>query len=318
MSVPTSEGVSALVHAAIMTFDAKRPRSVQSREGIIGPSDLGWCRQKTVLTIKGTPQSDSKSIWPAVVGTALGEYVEKSIKDTFPEWLVGSIDNIRVTYTTLNGDEISGTPDVVAVPFNLVIDLKSKDGFEWEMRKGSSTSNKMQRHAYAKGLIAAGILDGSRPVYVGNCYIDRSGNIEMPLSEIQEIDYALDDEITQWIEDVKYAVQHGEDASRDIAAPICERICEFFSVCRGGLPASDSDVYTDSDIVEATRMYVEGREMATEGEKQRKAASKILSGLNGVADGWQVRTTHVNETDVPGFFRRAYDKVEVTKVRPKG
>jgi hypothetical protein len=265
---------------------------------------------------QGHPAVRQQEHLPAVIGTALGEYVEKSIKDTFPEWLVGSIDNIRVTYTTLNGDEISGTPDVVVPDFNLVADLKSKDGFEWEQRKGSSTSNKYQRHAYAKGLIAAGILDGSRPVYVANVYIDRSGNIEMPLSEVQEIDYTLDDEITQWVEDVKYAVLNNEDASRDIAAPICAKICEYFTVCRGGLPMNDSDVYTDPEIVTAVQMYVEGREMATEGEKQRKAAAKMLSGLNGVADGWQVRTTEVDATDVPGFYRRGYSKVDVVKAKP--
>jgi len=318
VTTPDAESLSALIHAAIFTYDAKRPRSIQSREGIIGPSDLGWCRQKTVLTMKGTQPSDSKSIWPAVVGTALGEYVEKSIKDTFPTWLVGSIDSLRVTYTTLGGAEISGTPDVVVPEMNLVADLKTKDGFEWELRKGSSTSNKYQRHAYAKGLVAAGILDGDRPVYVANVYIDRSGGIEMPLSEVQLLDDMLDDEINQWVEDVIYARLHNEDASRDIAAPICERICEFFTVCRGGLPASDSDVFTDPDIIEAARMYVEGREMATEGEKQRKAAAKMLSGLNGVADGWQVRTTEVDATDVPGFYRRGYTKVEVVKAKRSG
>ena len=316
MTEPTSEGVSALDHAAIFTFDAQRPRSIQSREGIIGPSDLGWCRMKTVLTMRGTQQSDSKSVWAAVCGTAIGEYVEASIKSVFPDWLVGSIDKTRVTYTTLGGDQISGTPDVIVPSMNLVIDLKTKDQFEWEQRKGSSTSNKYQRHAYAKGAVDAGLLDGDRPVFVGNTYLDRSGNIEMPLSEVQELDPMLDDEINEWVSDVKYAVLHNEDASRDIAAPICARICEFFSVCRGGLPASDSDVYTDPDIVEAVQMYVEGREMATEGEKQRKAASKMLSGLNGVAAGFQVRTTHVNETDVPGFFRRGYDKVDVVPAKP--
>jgi hypothetical protein len=315
MTTPDAETLSALVHTAITSFDAQRPRSVQSREGILGPSDLGFCRQKALLTMRGTPQSDSKSIWAAVVGTAVGEYVEKCVKATFPDWLVGSQDNIRVTYTTLTGAEISGTPDIVVPSMNLVADLKTKDGFEWEERKGSSTSNKYQRHAYAKGLIAAGILDGSRPVYVANVYLDRSGQIEMPLSEVEEMDPMLDDEITQWVEDVIYARLHEEDASRDIVAPVCAKICEFFTVCRGGLPASESDVYEDPDIIEAVTMYVEGREMAAAGEKQRKAASKILTGLNGAAGGWQVRTTEVGETDVPGFHRKGYLKVEVVPIK---
>jgi hypothetical protein len=74
-------------------------------------------------------------------------------------------------------------------------------------------------------------------------------------------------------------------------------------------------VYTDPDIIEAVSMYVEGREMAAAGEKQRKAASKILTGLNGAAGGWQVRTTEVGETDVPGFHRKGYLKVEVVPIK---
>ncbi|MGV0949379.1 MAG: hypothetical protein ACOYB3_01815 [Azonexus sp.] len=313
--IPEPEMMSSLIHAAITSYDSKRPRSVQSNEGILGPSDLGFCQQKALLTLKGTPRSDSKSIWPAVIGTAVGAYVEQSIKDTFPDWLVGAVDGIRVTYTMKNGATISGTPDVIIPSMNCVVDLKTKDGFEWEQRNGSSRNHKFQRHAYVRGAVEAGILDGTKPLYVGNVFLDRSGGVEMPFVEIELVDDMLDDEIAAWVDDVMYARVNNEDASRDVAPSICARICEFYTVCRGGLPMRDSDVYTDPEIVTAANMYVEGREMATQGEKQRKAAGKVLAGLNGVADGWQIRTTDVDATDVPGFFRRGYTKVEVVPVK---
>jgi hypothetical protein len=317
--IPDNDMVASLVHAAITSYDSKRPRSIQSNEGILGPSDLGFCQQKALLTLKGVQRSDSKSIWPAVIGTAVGEHVERSIKDTFPDWLVGSVDDIRVTYTMKNGATISGTPDIIVPSMNCVLDLKTKDGFEWERRNGSSRNHKFQRHAYVRGACEAGLLDPTQPLYVGNVYLDRSGGEEMPLVEIEPVDDMLDDEIAAWVDDVMYARLHDEDASRDVAPSICARICEFYTVCRGGLPMRDSDVYNDPEIVQAALMYVEGREMAAEGEKQRKAASKVLVGLNGVAAGWQIRTTDVDATDVPGFYRRGYSKVEVVPVKvPKG
>ena len=314
----TPETISLLIKTAIESFDAKRPRSIQSRAGILGMSDLGFCRQKSLLTMQGVPYSDSKSTWAAVVGTAVGEWVETAIKDTFPDWLVGSLDDIRVTYAMSNGAEISGTPDIIARPLNALLDLKTKDGFEWEKRNGTSQNHKYQRHGYAKGAIAAGLLDGDRPVYVGNVYLDRSGHEQTPYVTLEELDLTLDDEIASWVDDVIYARIHNEDASRDIAAPVCAQICEFFTMCRGSLPVSDEvEVFTDEHILTAIEMYVEGRDLAKKYEAQRKAASRELLGLNGIGGGWQVRTVHVNPVDIAATYRNGYDKVDVLAIRGK-
>jgi hypothetical protein len=316
VTVPEPETVSTLIKSAIETFDAKRPRSIQSREGILGPSDLGFCRQKALLTLRGVPYSDSKSMWPAVIGTAVGEWVEAAVKDTFPQWYVGSIDNIRVTYDMANGASISGTPDIVATDFNAILDLKTKDGFEWEKRSGTSQNYRYQRHAYARGAIAAGLLDGSKPVYVGNVYLDRSGKDPIPYVTIEILDETLDDEIASWVDDVIYAHVNNEDANRDIAAPVCEKICEHFTACRGALPVSDDmSVFSDGHILQAIDMYVESRDMAKKYEAQRRAAAKELLGLNGIGGGFQVRTTHVNASTVAESYRQGYDKVDVVEVR---
>jgi hypothetical protein len=316
MTMPEPEMIATLIQTAIETYDAKRPRSIQSREGVLGPSDLGFCRQKALLTLRGVPYSDSKSTWSAVVGTAVGEWVEAAIKDTFPDWLVGSIDNARVTYEMTNGAAISGTPDVIAVPLNALLDLKTKDGFEWEKRNGASQNHIYQRHAYARGAVAAGLLDGSKPVYVGNVYLDRSGHEGTPYVVLELLDETLDDEIASWVDDVIYARMHEEDASRDVAAPVCEKICEFFTVCRGALPVGDEvEVFTDPHILTAIEMYVEGRDAAKHYEAQRKAAAQELLGLNGIGGGFQVRTTHVNPTQVAAFAKAGYDKVDVVKLR---
>ena len=49
----------------------------------------------------------------------------------------------------------------------------------------------------------------------------------------------LTDEIDSWVGDVIYAVKNNEDASRDIPAAVCERICSHFTACRGALETND-------------------------------------------------------------------------------
>lgn len=166
----------ALVDAAIRASQDNSGRSQQSAAGIIGPSDIGFCRQKAALMTKGVPQSDAPPKWSAFVGTALHNEIEAAVKTMFPTWLVGSIDKVRVTATLPSGAEISGHPDIVIPEDNTVLDIKTVDGFEWVKREGTSLSHRMQRHLYVLGLIDAGILSSDKPVYVGNLYYDRSGN----------------------------------------------------------------------------------------------------------------------------------------------
>jgi hypothetical protein len=310
--IPTPETVSALVHAAVKGYDASRPRSIQAREGRIGPSDLGFCQQKALLTLKGVPYSDSRSIWPAVVGTAVGEFVEAAIKAMFPDWIVGSIDEQDVTYTLLNGATITGRPDIIAPQFNAVLDLKTKDGLIKTRREGASRQWRYQRHAYVMGAVAAGLLDGDKPLYIGNIVLDRSGADEHPFVIIEEVDPTLDDEINAWVDDVIYARLHNQDAEREIAPAVCERICEFFTVCRGSLPVSDEvEVFTDPSTLLSIEMYVEGREIKNDGVALMDAGKVDLLGLNGIGAGHQVRTTFVPETR----SRASYDKLEVIPLR---
>ena len=293
-------------------WDQQRDRSKQAQ---IGPSEVGFCRQKTALKIKEVTKSDSKPSPAARIGTAVHADLAVSRKALFPHLLIETKLSIVLNIPGYGMLTIVGHADEIDPTEPSVTDWKTVDGFDWVQRSGASKSHKFQRWLYALGAIQAGLVSDEGLV-IRNVYIDRSGHEDGVHVEQELFDYMLQDEIIEWLSDVFYAVEHKEDASRDVVAPVCQAIgCEFFTVCRGGLPSTESDVYTDPDIVEAVQMYVEGREMATEGEKQRKAASKMLSGLNGVAAGFQVRTTHVNETDVPGFFRRGYDKVDIIPVR---
>ena len=308
----------ALISAAIRAYSDSSDRSIQSDRGVLGPSDIGFCRQKAVLMTRGVAPTDSTPIMPAAIGTAIHNYVEAAVKEMFPDWLVGSIDKIRVTATLPSGAEISGHPDIVIPADNTLLDLKTKDGLEWAKREGASQSNKFQRHLYVLGCIEAGLLDDSKPIYVGNAFLDRSGKEELVITDTAEWDPTLTNEIDAWVTDVIYAVKNKEDASRDIPSAVCERICSHFTACRGGLEVHEGgEQITDDTLVSAIRMYVEGRDMAKTAEQMKKEASSVLYGVNGSDGTWQVRWVEVQPTRVEAFDKQGYTRLDIRKVRAR-
>lgn len=317
--VDLEQEIAAMIDAAVRAGIENEPRTAQSRAGLLGPSDIGFCRQKAVLTAREVQPTDSSDPWAAAVGVAVHKHVEGFLDQAFGDsWI---IEKRKVTATLpQSGAQISGTADIIIPDRNLVLDIKTVDGLKKVQTYGPSQSHMFQRHLYAMGALDAGLFDPQRQVYVGNVYIDVSrGNHGEPKVwvTIAPMDDSLTDEIDSWVSDVIYAVHQQEDASRDIAAPICERFCEFFTHCRGALPMRDSEPLDDPEILQAVDLYVQGREMAKTGDAMKKEAQSILIGLNGSTGEWQVRTVVVGEQDVPGFTRKASTRLDVRRVRRK-
>ncbi|MGE3413755.1 MAG: hypothetical protein AB7L91_16170 [Dehalococcoidia bacterium] len=313
MTVPTAEQIAAVYEVAIKAKNDQTPRTVQSHEGHLGPSDIGYCRAKAVLMVKGVERTDSRSAWAANVGTAVHEWVHDALRTAFPTWIV---DTHRVTATLPHtGAQISGTFDVLVPEWNAVLDNKTVDGYEKIKRFGVSQNHRFQRHLYALGALEAGLLDPERPILVGNVYLDRSGQEKVPYVDLEEFDPLLTSDIDAWVEDVIYAAQHGEEGSRDVAAPVCEVFCEFFTVCRGGLPVDQNDVIAGPEVDEAVMLYVEGRDLESQAKKMKDQAKAVLSGLNGIAAGYQVRSTVVPESTIESYTRAASVRLDVRKVR---
>ena len=304
-----------VISTALNNFMDGSARSIQSDEGILGPSDIGFCRQKAALMTRGVPSTDKTSKWAAAVGTAIHNYVEAALKESHPDWIMGSIDDLVVTAVLPSGAEISGHPDIVIPYKNMVLDIKTVDGFEWVKREGTSQQHKYQRHLYAMGCLRAGLFAPDQPVMVGNVYFDRSGKQKEPIVLIEEMDPTLTDEIDSWIQDVIYAVKQGEDASRDIPAAVCERICTHFTACRGSLETYESDIIEDPMTIDAISMYVEGRELTKQGDEMKKAAQTRLIGINGTTGEYQVRWVDVQPATVESFEKKAYSRMDVRKVR---
>lgn len=316
------DAIALDLRMAIRSYGLMDGRTLQSKAGIIGPSDLGFCRQRAALMIRGVEQTDAKSIWPAQVGTALHRYVGEALRVAHPDWV---IDERRVTCTFPSGFEVSGTPDafgvvpIVGDGFYLVLDVKTKDGLMESRRQGASQNWRYQRWTYAKGVIQAGDVPEGHLVLVGNAVIDRSGAEDEVVVMLEEFDDLLGFEIDDWISDVTYAVTHNEDAMRDVAAPVCERICEHYTACRGGLPMSDSEPLTDPTIAEWVQMYNDGMKMERAAKRLKEEAKSLLVDLNGIVitgeGAYEVRHTEVAETDIAGFTRAGYVKLDIRKAR---
>ena len=305
-----------LVTTALRDYMNGSSRSQQSADGILGPSDIGFCRQRAALMTKGVKPTDQTPTWAAAVGTALHNYIEAALKEAHPDWLLGSIDNIRVTATLPSGATISGHPDIVVPAANAILDIKTVDGYEWIKREGTSRNHKYQRHLYALGAMQEGLLDDSKDVLVGNVYFDRSGREHEPFVLVEPLDPTLTMEIDSWIQDVIYAVTHGEDASRDIPSPVCEKICPFFTACRGGLEVHDGLLtIEDPELVSAVDMYVEARDMAKMADAMKREAQTRLEGINGSTGSYQVRWVDVAPTTVQSFEKVGYRRMDVRKVR---
>lgn len=297
---------------SIENYEKQSPRTLQSRQGKLGPSDIGFCRQKAALTTKEIQPTDNPSTAAARIGTAIHRYVGEALSAAHPDWIV---DDTKVTATLPSGVEITGTPDIIAPDWNAIIDIKTVDGFEWVKRNGVNQNHIYQRHLYALGALQAGLVKEEN-LLVGNFYIDRSGKEPEGLLVLSEYDPTLTAVIDSWVQDVIYAVKNGEDASRDIPAAVCERICPFFTVCRGELETYEGgENITDPDLLTALDMYVEGRDMVKEGEKMKKEAQSRLYGVNGRSDDYQIRWVEVAPTTVDSFDKAGYSRMDVRKVR---
>ena len=318
MTTLTIAEMEAICAADLRAYGMASPRSQQSAAGRLGPSDIGFCRNKAALTTKGVEPSDEKSIFAAQMGTAIHTYEAHVMKAAHPEWIIPELDwepGRKLPALLPSGVVVSGTPDAIATDWNAILDVKSKDGLEFQRREGSSQSDKFQRHLYALGAIQAGLVkeDG---LLVGNLYIDRSGKNDKPLLIMESYDPTLTAEIDAWIDDVVYAVMQKEDASRDLPAAVCEKICEFFTVCRGGLEVHEGgDLIEDETLIHAIDMYVEARDLEKVAGQQKREAAAILAGINGTDGRFQVRWVHVNATTVNSFDKAAFDRLDIRAQR---
>lgn len=305
-------------HDAIQNASNNTARSQQQQDFMLGVSNLGHCKQYAALMMKQTPFSDVRDKTAAFFGTVAGAAIEAQLKIDHPDWRFQD----DLFFPLPSGGGIGAHPDVI-IPFEAqdieagfyqgVLDGKSKAELETIKKVGPSQQQIYQVHAYAKAAIEAGLLNPDYPIVVGDVYFDRSGKDVIPHGVMHLYTEDVITFIDEWVNDVKYAVLHNEDASRDMPREWCWSYCEYATVCRG----NDTDVeglIEDPDILAAVDMWEEAKELKAQARKKELAFKRTLDGVTGSTGRYNIRWTEVGEVAMKASTRSAYKKLSITKV----
>lgn len=265
--------------ASLDVYEALRPRSLQVALGV---SSLGHCASEAKFILQGTPATDAPTARQALFGTAAHELIGKARKTTDPHLLIET----ELSITLPSGAVVLGHADEIDPGEPSCTDWKTladEGALALQRRTGSSQQQRWQRHLYAYGAIQAGLLprDG---VIVRNVWVDRSGRCPEPLVEQESFDMAAVHEADAWLEAVRYAAEHDEPTPQDKHHAWCQRFCEFFAHCRGGIGVGDL-IVTDPAMAQAAALVVEGRAKEKEGGRLAAGAKAVLEPLQANAAG---------------------------------
>jgi hypothetical protein len=301
-----SQVLAAEVHQAIVDFGDNSQRSMQSQNHVLGVSDIGGCREYVRRMILDEPFSDHSNEYAlaSFVGHAVGNYAETVLGDVWRKQ--GRVDTqVEVQIALPNGVVLRGHPDLVGEA--IVVDFKTVDGLA-VVKQGGRTQHRWQVILYAAALIQMERLPEN--ALCALVYIDRSGVEVVPHVEVWRYDPHLLDPINEWVNDVLYAIQYNEEASRDRPREWCYSACPYARSCRG-MDTDVSGLIESEEAVLAVKSYLDAARRAKEADRDKKTAAAALAGVNGATDEHMVRWVHVNETNIEAFTKRGYDRLDI-------
>lgn len=316
-----------VVRRQIERLNTESERSAQSASNVLGVSDIGLCREKArrMILNEEPTQQVSRYDLAAFIGTAVGDALERGIV-TETVGMASTADDGEVesgwwvrqdtvdVHLTVRGWKLRlvGHPDLYC-PTDL-IDFKTKNGLGVVRKSGPSQKEIFQTALYAAGLIRAGRM--SEPCWLHLVYLDRSGEDTEPYIHSRLFSWAEFWAAEEWLDDVLYAVEHHEEASRDKPREFCWAACEFAPACRG----EDTDVeglITDPEVIDALTVRAEAMETMKMADKDKRSAESILRRVSGSTGEWRIRSIEIPETVVPEQTRAGYTRLDIRPVRAK-
>lgn len=292
------------VNAALGRFEQNRERSQQRAIGI---SELGTCREKTRRTLLGLRDREKPFRMDAFVGSATGDRLEQALlEELWPD----AIHQRKLTVDLGERWQLPGTPDIIRPDWG-VLDGKTAAGYSTLEREGSTQQQRFQRQLYCLAASQMGLLlIDLDEAMTGNIYLDRGGSEDSAWVVLEPFSWDVIAEADEWLNDVAYAIENNEYASRDKPRNWCWAVCEHAPDCRG----VDTDVaglIEDPELVEAADVLYDRKKSL---EKEAKALDKhIKATLKGIAGNTRhksVRWIHVNGTTFT-TNRKPYDRLEV-------
>jgi len=330
------EAAAAEVYGAIQDASNGTERSAQQQAFRLGMSNIGHCQNAAVLMIRQTPPSDVRDKSAAFFGTVAGAAIEEQLKKTHPDWLFQSDTVFKIP----SGGELGAHPDIV-IPASAAVskdeflanaaarqedpslprkyvqgvwDLKSKDKLDMIKKYGPSKQQVFQLTGYASSCIDAGLLDGDQPIWLTDAYFDRSGSQHEAYSFGWWYDPAVLNEIDDWIHDVKYAVVHEQEGSKDKPREWCWSYCEYATLCRG----NDTDaegLIEDPEILAAISTYQDAAEREREAKKEKEIAKlHVPLEVKGSTGTHLARWVYRNPTEVKAGTRAGYWMLDVRPI----
>lgn len=304
------------IYQAMQDYSNHSDRGLQAQAFRVGVSDLGYCSERTKRMLNSETPDDTDML-KAFIGTAIGDHVEKAVERGFGTDVIRQAD---VTLTLEVGERtfhVPGHPDLILPEESIVLDGKTSDGLSLARRLGADQQKNFQRHGYGKAAFDAGLLPNAKSyddVLVGNVWIDRSGDEQEVHVELVTLDLEVISAAGEWLDEVIYAYIQGGEARKEPAREVCAATCGFFGTCR----AYDTDVtglLTDPVVLEAIAMYREGLLMEKEGKALKDQAKPALRDMAGSTGEFVLRWVSVNESEIPATTRRAYQKIDLRKIR---
>lgn len=289
-------------------------RSAQAQKFRVGVSDLGFCSER-LRRFLGREVPKEIDMLPAFIGTWLGEGIERAVKAANPDAIIQSEVNV-----SLHGEqgeyEIPGHPDIILPDRKILLDVKSAYGLEYVRRDGfEDRAKRFQRHLYGYAAWEKGVFGDCdlSEVQVGNLWIDRSAQEREFHVQLEPLSLDVIEEATQWLDEVVYAWQNGQEAPKEPPREMCAKACGFFEVCRQ-FDTDAEGLLTDPEVVNATELYAEALALEAKAKKLKAEAKGALTGVAGNTGKYVVRWVHINSTEV-SYHRRGYDKMSITKVK---
>lgn len=309
MALPDTTVLAETLEGICHGWLADTPRSQLSAQHQLGISDLGECHEAARLMLTEAEFTDDPDTWEAFVGTWVGAGVEQAVGKYHPNVQLG----MEVKLTLPSGHVFTGHPDLVFA--RGVLDIKTTDGLTVPKKSGPSLQQQFQRHGYAAALVQAGELP--EDCWVGNAWFDRSGRTARPHVDVEQYDPAWVDRIDEWVSDVVYAVRNDEEAMKDKPLEWCAACCPFYTGCRGedALRNRETQGLIDDPITLSTiEAFLDARERKRAADKELDDCRRALADVAGYTGTHSIRWVNVGESDIPGFTRAAYSKLDVRKI----
>jgi len=332
-------GMSNIGHcqqAAVLMIKQTPPTDVRDKSAAFIGTELGKAIERRMKLRHPGWLFQSEAIFQIPSGGELGSH---------PDIAVPAREGVTAEKFLANRAARKEDPSIERVYVQGVWDLKSKDKLDVIKKYGPSKQQVFQLSGYADALTktlllmdpATGevtgdpevgvpmqdadgnetgetVLDPTKPIWLTDVYFDRSGSQHTAYSFGWWYDPAVLNEIDDWIHDVKYAVVHEQEGSKDKPREWCWNWCEYATLCRG----NDTDaegLIEDPEILSTVNLYAEAQKAETAAKKLKESLKpQIPANLSGTTGTHTVRWVEVGPTVVKEQHRLGYRKLDIRPI----